>query len=239
MRCLDYVLTHMRHARWNASTMFRLVRGSLDKAPRLSGNLELARPWVGPLDPPYSPTLRQKSEHLMRLPTTAYHHGYSSNWRGSSVGVKSHFLLPIPGWEVKTCHYTHHTVHYFAIDHPRGRIRQGRKADMAQDSESFHCLVLYVTMVSRDGRPFPGHVAIATSIGIDKTSPQRHPRRPCLLLPYKRAGRGSMTGGGQQRTIDNKKPVSIPPKKINISSNLLCTLIFPLRPRLGSLFHSL
>jgi hypothetical protein len=33
--------------------------------------------------------------------------------------------MPIPGWEMKTCHYTHHTVHYFATDHPRGRIRQG------------------------------------------------------------------------------------------------------------------
>jgi hypothetical protein len=61
----------------------------------------------------------------MRLPTTFYHHGYSGNRHGSSTGVKSHFLLPIPGWEVKTCHYTHHTVHYFATDHPRGRIRQG------------------------------------------------------------------------------------------------------------------
>jgi hypothetical protein len=61
----------------------------------------------------------------MRLPTTSYHHGYSSNRRGSSTGVKSYFLLPIPGWEVKTCHYTHHTAHYFATDHPRGRIRQG------------------------------------------------------------------------------------------------------------------
>jgi hypothetical protein len=48
----------------------------------------------------------------MRLSTTSYHHGYSSNRHGSSAGVKSHFLLPIPGWEVKTCHYTHHTMHY-------------------------------------------------------------------------------------------------------------------------------
>jgi hypothetical protein len=35
------------------------------------------------------------------------------------------FLPSIPGWEVKTCHYTHHIVHYFATDHPRGRIQQG------------------------------------------------------------------------------------------------------------------
>jgi hypothetical protein len=52
----------------------------------------------------------------MRLPTTSYHHGYSGNQHGSSIGVKSHFLPPIPGWEVKTCHYTHYTVHYFATE---------------------------------------------------------------------------------------------------------------------------
>jgi hypothetical protein len=145
------------------------------------------------------------------------------------------FLPPIPGWEVKTCYCTHHTVYYFTIDHPRGRIRQGpypiiswthpyppvldpastqprptagqqgRKADVAQDSESFHRLVLYVTMVSRDGRPFSRHVATATSTGIDKTSHQRHPRRSYLLLPYKRAGRGSTTNNGQ-RTMKRQSP---------------------------------
>jgi hypothetical protein len=51
-------------------------------------------------------------------------HGYNNNQRGSSTSVKSHFLLPISGWEVKTSHCTHHTMHYFATDHPRGRIRQ-------------------------------------------------------------------------------------------------------------------
>jgi hypothetical protein len=94
---LNYVLTHTRYARRDASTAFRLVQGSLDKAPRLSGDLRLARPRVGPLDPPYSPTLRQKSEHLMRLPTTFYHHGYNNNRRGSSTGVKSRFFTVHPG----------------------------------------------------------------------------------------------------------------------------------------------
>jgi hypothetical protein len=147
------------------------------------------------------------------------------------------FLLPIPGWAVKTCHCTRHTMHYSTTDHPRGRIRQVPypvilgtrpypstvdpprpildpasthrwskqecKACMTQDPESFHRLILYVTMVSRDGRPFLGHVTTAASTMIDKTSPQRHPQRPCLLLPYKRAGRG--------RTTDDEKPVTIPP----------------------------
>jgi hypothetical protein len=141
----------------------------------------------------------------MRLLTTSYHHGYSYDRHGSSTGVISYFLLPIPGWEVKTCHYTPHTVHCFATDHPQGRIRQGPyptisgirpyppvldpastqprptigqqggKTDVAQDSRSFHRLVLYITMVSRDDWPFPGHVVTATSTGIDKTSPQGTP----------------------------------------------------------------
>jgi hypothetical protein len=149
----------------------------------------------------------------MRLPTTSYRHGYSRDRRESNIGVRSHFLPPIPGWEVKICHYTHHTAHCFATDHPRGRIRQGPyptisgirpyplvldpsstqprltagqqggKADVTQDSGSFHHLVPYVGMVSRDGRPFLGHVATTTSTGIDKTSPQGTPAsRPPLTL---------------------------------------------------------
>jgi hypothetical protein len=108
------------------------------------------------------------------------------------------------------------------LTHPRPTAGQpGRKINVSQDSESFHHLILYVTMVSRDGRPFSGHVATAASTAIDKSSPQRHPRHPCLLLPYKRAGRDSTRG---QQTTNDEKPVSIPPWKINISSNLLCTL---------------
>jgi hypothetical protein len=60
----------------------------------------------------------------MQPPTTSYPHGYSGNQHGSSTSVKSHFLLPIPGWAVKTCHCTRHTEHYSATDHPRGRIRR-------------------------------------------------------------------------------------------------------------------
>jgi hypothetical protein len=39
---------------------------------------------------------------------------------------------------------------------------------MPQDPESFHHLILYVTMVSGDGWPFSGHVATAASIALDK-----------------------------------------------------------------------
>jgi hypothetical protein len=60
----------------------------------------------------------------MRPPTTSYPHGYSDNRHGGSTSVKSHFLLPIPGWAVKTYHCTCHAEHYYAIDPPRGRIRR-------------------------------------------------------------------------------------------------------------------
>jgi hypothetical protein len=82
------------------------------------------------------------------------------------------------------------------------------KACVTQGSESFYRLILYVTMVSGDGRPFSGHVATATSTAIDKTSPQRHPRCPCLLLPYKRVGRGLYKGGTEnnRRRKENQSP---------------------------------
>jgi hypothetical protein len=58
----------------------------------------------------------------MQPPTTSYPHGYSGNQHGSSTSVKSHFLLSIPEWAVKTCHCTRHAKHYSATDPPRGRI---------------------------------------------------------------------------------------------------------------------
>jgi hypothetical protein len=88
------------------------------------------------------------------------------------------------------------------------RSKQECKACVTQDPESFHRLILYVAMVSRDGWPFSRHIATTASTAIDKTSPQRHPRCPCLLLPYKRAGRRLYKGG---RTTDDEKPFFIPP----------------------------
>jgi hypothetical protein len=58
----------------------------------------------------------------------------------------------------------------------------------AQDPGSLHRLILYVTTVSRDGRPFLYVTTVSTTL--DKTSPLRHPQRLCLLLPYKKEGRG-------------------------------------------------
>jgi hypothetical protein len=117
---------------------------------------------------------------------------------GSSTSVKSRFLLPILKWAVKTCHCIHHARYCSATNPPRGRIRrvsypkipgarpypflvdpastpprptvgqQRNKACMPQDPGSFHRLILYVTMVSGDGRPFPEHVATAASTALDK-----------------------------------------------------------------------
>jgi hypothetical protein len=162
----------------------------------------------------------------MRLPATSYRHGHNCDRRGSSAGVSSHFLPPIPGWEVKTCHFTHLTAHCSTTDHPRGRIRQGLypmisgfglirpslthprpsagqqggKADVAQDSGSFHRLLADVTIVSKDGRPFLRHVATATSTGIDKTSPQGTPGVPTSSYPIKGQARALQGGKKTERT---------------------------------------
>jgi hypothetical protein len=52
--------------------------------------------------------------------------------------------------------------------------QQMSKAYTPQDPRSFHHPILYVTMVPRDGRPFPEHVATAASTAPDKTSLLRH-----------------------------------------------------------------
>jgi hypothetical protein len=167
----------------------------------------------------------------MQPPITSYHHGYSSYRRGSSTGVKSYFLLPILGWVVKTCHCTHHTMHYFATDHPRGRIRQGPYSTISgiwpyppvlDPTSTYH------RSAGRKGRRGTGLRVFSPSrplrhhglqgwpviLGARRYShlyrdqpnfTSKTPRRPYLLLPYKRADRGSTRNNGQQ-TTKNQSP---------------------------------
>jgi hypothetical protein len=130
----------------------------------------------------------------MRQSVTSYRHGYSCDRCGNNTGVKSHFLPPILGWEVKTYHYTHHTAHYFTTNHPRGRIRQGPYPTISGIQPYppvFDPASTQPRSAGRKGRrgtrlkvfspsrplrqPFLGHVATTTSTGIDKTSPQGTP----------------------------------------------------------------
>jgi hypothetical protein len=84
---------------------------------------------------------------------------------------------------------------------PRPTAGQQRsKACTSQDPGSFHHPILYITMVSMDGRPFPEHVATAIFTALDKTSLLRHPRRLCLSWPYKRGGRGLYEVGQKGKT---------------------------------------
>jgi hypothetical protein len=76
----------------------------------------------------------------------------------------------------------------------------GRKDRRGTGLGSFHRLVLCVTMVSRDGQPFPGHIATVTSTGIDKTSLQRHPGIPASSYPIK-----GQAGALQRGTTNNRK----------------------------------
>jgi hypothetical protein len=112
--------------------------------------------------------------------------------------------------------------------------QQGSKACMPQDPESFHCLILYVTMVSRDGRPFSGHVATAVSTAIEKTSLLRHP--PASLPPLdpikgqvwalQREGQGKTS---HHPTIEDQ----------HLKQSPLYSHFFSPRPRICSLSHSL
>jgi hypothetical protein len=67
-------------------------------------------------------------------------------------------------------------------------------------------------MVSRDGRPFPGHVATTTSIGIDKTSLQRHPSVPASSYPIKGQARAlkreskKRQKNNEPQTMKNQSP---------------------------------
>jgi hypothetical protein len=83
---------------------------------------------------------------------------------------------------------------------PRPTAGQQRsKACMPQDPEFFHCLILYVTMVSGDGRSFSGHVATATYTTLDKTSSLRHPPASLPPLDPIKGQAGDSTKGGRTR----------------------------------------
>jgi hypothetical protein len=224
---LDHCLTRTRLARRDASTT--------EKSPTHTTLGRASRPT----------SLTDSETKVKAFNATANHflpHGYSGNQHGSSTSVKSHFLLPISGWAMKTCQYTCHAEHYSATDHHRGRVwrvsypeipgtrpypftvdpprpildptstnhRSNKEARLAchRNPESFHRLILYVTMVSGDGRPFSGHVATTASKLLNKTSLLRHPGVPASSWPYKRAGRGLYEGGDDGQV---KKSVTIPP----------------------------
>jgi hypothetical protein len=65
-------------------------------------------------------------------------------------------------------------------------------------------------MVSRDGWPFPGHVATVTSTGINKTSLQRHPGVLASSYPIKGQARALKNGkqekADEQQTTKNQPP---------------------------------
>jgi hypothetical protein len=90
--------TRTRHPRRDTSTASRFVRGPLGKSISTTGKTPTrATPGIArPILPP-PPTLRQKSEHLIRLPTTSYRHGYSCDRRGNNTYVSPHFFTVHPG----------------------------------------------------------------------------------------------------------------------------------------------
>jgi hypothetical protein len=106
---------------------------------------------------------------------------------------------------------------------------------MPQDLGAFHRLILYVTMVSGDGRPFSKHVATAASTALDKTSLLWHPLASLPPLdPIKgQAGDSTKVGG-------TSKNQSLSHHRRSTSQAISFVLsFFSPRPGIGSLSHSL
>jgi hypothetical protein len=113
--------------------------------------------------------------------------------------------------------------------------QQGSKACMPQDPESFHRLILYVTMVSGDGRPFLGHIATTASTALDKTSLLRHP--PASLPPLDPI-KGQ--AGDSTKMMDKQKTSHHPTvEDKHLKQSPLYSHFFSLRPKIDSLSHSL
>jgi hypothetical protein len=113
--------------------------------------------------------------------------------------------------------------------------QQGSKACMPQDPESFHRLILHVTMVSGDGRPFSGHVATAASTALDKTSLLRHP--PACLPPLDPI-KGQ--AGDSSKTMDKQKTSHHPTvEDQHLKQSPLYSHFFSPRPGIDSLSHTL
>jgi hypothetical protein len=99
------------------------------------------------------------------LPPWLQHHQH-----GSSTSVKSHFLLPILGWAVKTCHCTRHAGHCSTTDPPRDKTRR----------------VSYPEIPG--ARPYPSHVD-PPQPGLDQppvnkgARPARHKTRGLFTIP--------------------------------------------------------
>jgi hypothetical protein len=127
-----------------------------------------------------------------------------------------------------------------SLTRPRSTADQQRsKACMPQDPGAFHRLILYVTMVSGDGRPFSGHVATAASTALDKTSLLRHP--PASLPPLDpikgKAGNSTREDGGMGKKKKTSHHSTIEDQHLKQSP--LYSHSFSPRPRIGFLSHSL
>jgi hypothetical protein len=203
----------------NASTVFRLVRGTLDETPRLRSDSHEARS-TRHLDYRQSPTRTTPGQNTRPILST-YSETKDRVFNMTTYYLLPSWLQPQPMWKQCRCQVSLFTTHprmggenlslytpyrtlfchrspsredtTRSVPHDLG-IRpyppvldpastqprpitgqQGGKADVAQDSGSFHRLIPYITMVSKDALPFLGHVATTTSTGIDKTSPQGTP----------------------------------------------------------------
>jgi hypothetical protein len=182
---LDHVSTRTRLARWDASTLGKsLTRTNLGRAgqPASLTNSQTKVKAFNATANHFLPPWLQRGQHR------------------SSTSVKSHFLLPIPGWVVKTCHCTRHTRHCSTTDPSRGKIRRVSYLEISE-ARPYPFPVdpprpgLDQPSVNKGARParhrtrglftipsFTSPWCPGMATALDKTSLLRHPWRLCLLL---------------------------------------------------------
>jgi hypothetical protein len=76
------------------------------------------QPWVEPADPSSPTYLHTKVKAFNAIANHFLPMWLQHRQHESSTGVKSCFLLPIPGWAVKTYHCTRHAGYCSTIDTP-------------------------------------------------------------------------------------------------------------------------
>jgi hypothetical protein len=160
----------------------------------------------------------------MRLPATTYRHGCDQDRRGNNAGVSPHCFTAYPVMGGETCHYTHLIVHCLSSvtleeGYDKARIPQFRGFGLIPPVST---RPRRLAQFDREGRTAwhraPDHFIDSSSTsprcpgmaghsqGTSLQSPQqgstkrrlKAPRRPGLLSPYKKTGRGSTTDRGQR-----------------------------------------
>jgi hypothetical protein len=160
----------------------------------------------------------------MRLPATIYRHGYNRDRRGSSAGVSPHCFTAHLVMGDETCHCAHLTTHClspitleggydkaciprsqrFGLIHPASTQPRRPALFDRKERPTWHRAPGHFTVSSPTSPRCPGMAGHSWSTPLQPllqgstTHHLKTTRCPGLLLPYKRAGQGSIRGHEQE-----------------------------------------